>query len=46
MRQKIDLAALYADALAATPDTMDGQAPLPVPQICPMTLDELLSDDV
>jgi hypothetical protein len=45
MRQKINLAALYADALAATPDTMHGQEPLPVPQICPMTLEELLSDD-
>lgn len=45
MRQKIDLAALYADALAATPDAMDGQPPLPLPQTCPVTLDELLSDD-
>ena len=44
MRQKIDLAALYADALAATPEAMNGQPPLPVPQICPMTLDELLGD--
>lgn len=45
MRQKIDLAALYADAIAATPETMDDQPPLPVPQSCPMTLDELLSDE-
>jgi hypothetical protein len=30
MRQRIDLAGLYADALAATPETLDGQAPLPV----------------
>jgi hypothetical protein len=35
----------YADALAAIPDTIDGQAPLPVPDVCPVTLDELLSDD-
>src|ERR1700733_15197792 len=45
MRQKIDLAGLYADALAATPETMDGQAPLPVPEVCPVTLDELLAED-
>jgi hypothetical protein len=42
MRQKIDVAALYADALAAMPETMDGQPPLPAPQVCPVTLDELL----
>jgi hypothetical protein len=45
MRQKIDLAALYADALAALPETMDGQPPLPVPETCPVTLEELLSND-
>jgi hypothetical protein len=44
MRQKIDLASLYADALAAMPESMDGQPPLPVDPACP-TLDELLSDD-
>jgi hypothetical protein len=45
MRQRIDVASLYADALAALPDTMDGVAPLPVPAICPVTLDELLAGD-
>lgn len=44
MRQKIDVAGIYADALQALPDSMDGQAPLPVPQECPVTLDELLSE--
>jgi Domain of unknown function DUF29 len=44
MRQRLDIAGLYADALHAMPDTMDGQPPLPVPQDCPATLDELLSD--
>ena len=44
MRQKIDLTELYADALAAVPDTIDGQPPLPLPQVCPVTLDELLSN--
>jgi hypothetical protein len=45
MRQKIDVAALYADALRAMPDTIDGQPPLPVDTTCPVTLDELLAED-
>ena len=44
MRQKIDLAALYADALAAVPDRLDGQPPSLVPRVCKVTLDELLSE--
>ena len=44
MRQRIDVADLYAKALSAMPDTVDGQAPLPVPTECPLTLDELLGD--
>jgi len=43
MRQKINVADLYRDALRAMPETMDGQAPLPVPTECPVTLDELLN---
>ena len=27
------------------PETMDGQPPLPVPAVCPATLDELLAED-
>jgi hypothetical protein len=45
VRQKIDVADLYADALAAMPETMDGQPPLPLPDVCPVTLDELLGED-
>jgi hypothetical protein len=45
MRQKIDLAKIYRRALHAMPDTIDGQPPLPVPDVCPVTLDYLLSDD-
>jgi hypothetical protein len=45
MQQKIDVADLYADALAAMPETMDGQPPLPLPDVCPVTLDELLGED-
>jgi uncharacterized protein DUF29 len=44
MRQKINIADLYADALAALPETIDGVPPLPVPDVCPVTLDELLGD--
>ncbi len=45
MRQQIDMAKLYRRALRALPDTIDDQAPLPVPQIAAVTLDELLSDE-
>jgi len=45
MRQRIDIAKLYADAIVAMPETMDGQPPLPVPPECPVTLDELLGAD-
>jgi Domain of unknown function DUF29 len=45
MRQRIDVAGLYADALAGLPDKMEDQEPLPVPPVCPVTLDELLTDD-
>lgn len=45
MRQRIDVAVLYAKALRATPETIDCQPPLPMPQACPVTLDHLLGDD-
>ncbi len=45
MRQNLDLAGIYADALRGLPDTVDDQPPLPMQQICPVTLDDLLSDD-
>jgi hypothetical protein len=45
MRQKIDVADLYADALAMLPDTMDGLPPVLVPAVCRFTLDELLARD-
>ena len=43
MRRRIDVADLYADAVRAIPETVDGVAPLPVPQDCPVTLEELLA---
>jgi hypothetical protein len=45
MRQRIDLARLYRRALRAVPETIDGQQPLPMSEVCPVTLDDLLSDD-
>ena len=45
MRQRIDVADLYADALYRMPDTIDGQPPLPVPSTCPVTLAELLGTE-
>jgi hypothetical protein len=44
MAQKLDVPGLYADALQALPDTIDGTPPLPLPDVCPWTLDELLSE--
>ena len=43
MRDKLDVAGIYADALTALPETMDGQPPLPVQILCPVSLDDLLS---
>lgn len=45
MRQRINVARIYHQARRAVPETMDGQAPLPLPDVCPVTLDELLSED-
>lgn len=45
MRSKINVAEFYGDALAGMPDSIDGLPPLPVPQACPVTLDELLDDE-
>ena len=45
MRQRIDMTRLWRLALRAVPRRIDGQPPLPVPQTCPMTLDQLLSEE-
>lgn len=42
MRQKIDVPEIYAKALRAMPDMIDGDPPLPLSSECPVTLDELL----
>lgn len=46
MRQHIDLADLYAKALSALPEAVDGVRPQPVPQTCQVMLEELLSGKV
>jgi Domain of unknown function DUF29 len=45
MGQRIDVTKLYREALHRMPETMDGVPPLPVPDVCPVTLGEMLSDD-
>jgi Domain of unknown function DUF29 len=44
MRRKLDTACIHRQALRALPETMDGQPPQPLPEVCPATLEELLSD--
>ncbi len=44
MRQRLNIDRMYGDALNQMPDTIDGLQPLPVPQTCPVTLDELLQE--
>lgn len=42
MRHRLDIAALYALARQAMPETIDGYPPDPVPPTCPFSLDGLL----
>jgi hypothetical protein len=44
MAQRIDVAKLYREALRRMPDTMEGLAPMPVPDVCPVTLEEMLGE--
>jgi hypothetical protein len=44
MRQRIDVAALYREAVRRLPPSIDGQPPLPVPEACALTLDEILTE--
>ena len=44
MRQRLDLALIYRRARHRFPPQIDGQPPLPLPETCPVTLDELLCD--
>ena len=44
MAQRIDVPTLYRRALRRMPEAIDGQPPLPVPEACTVTLDELLAE--
>jgi hypothetical protein len=44
MAPRIAVEKLYRQARRSLPETMDGVPPLPVPEICPVTLDELLGE--
>jgi len=44
MRQYLDVQDIYAKALRALPESMDGTPPLPLAPVCPVTLDALLAD--
>jgi hypothetical protein len=45
MRQYISMPKIYARALRAMPETIDGQLPLPIAGECPVSLEELLNSD-
>jgi hypothetical protein len=45
MTQRLDVEKLYREARRRMPETIDGTHPLPVPDTCPVTLAELLSED-
>jgi hypothetical protein len=42
-REELDAAELYRRALRRLPDMIDGVPPLPLPEACPVTLEELLA---
>jgi hypothetical protein len=44
MRRRLDQAWIYRRARHRFPIHMDGQPPLPLTEVCPVTLDELLSE--
>ena len=45
MRDKIDMQEIYERAKRWLPAEVDGKLPLPLPEKCPVTLDELLSEE-
>lgn len=45
MAQKIDIEKLYRRARHGMPTSVDGVAPLPTPDACPMTLAELIREE-
>jgi hypothetical protein len=45
MRRRLDVEKLYRQARRRMPETIDGALPLPVPDSCPVSLEEMLSED-
>jgi hypothetical protein len=45
MARRLDVEKLYREARRRMPETIDGAHPLPVPDTCPVSLAELLSED-
>jgi hypothetical protein len=45
MRQRIDLVRIWRRALRAVPESVDGVVCPPLPETCPYTLDDLLSEE-
>jgi hypothetical protein len=45
MRQHLDMAKLYREALRRMPETNDGQPPVPVRSECPVTLESFLAEE-
>jgi hypothetical protein len=45
MAQKIDFPGIYRDARQAVPDTMQGIAPMALPDAAPGTLADVLAED-
>ena len=43
-RPELELATMYRRALRRMPETINEVPPLPVPQVCPVTLAELLAE--
>jgi hypothetical protein len=44
MAQRLDVTDLYREVLHRLPEKLDDSPPLPVPQACPVTLEELLAE--
>jgi hypothetical protein len=44
MRQRLNLTRIYRQALRAIPKAIDGEPPLLLPDVCDVTLDQLLSE--
>ena len=45
MARRIDIEKLYRQARRALPATIEGTHPLPLPIVCPVSLEELLGED-